>query len=736
MGGNGSSGSSRPLTIQAALARARDPNQEEDPTVTAFLEAVLADIWRKLRAEPDTYILTQDEFAVFNFFRDRYDTDEIAIAAIGRYWDRPHPNSSLLKVFQVYQPVFAPSFKTSDATKQTATAPANDGNDCVHKSVLMDHVFAFSYGDPFIGHYVPPTCRFNQVSFNFTVTSQGRQFDRLGLMYLGDTEVFRTSTAEPTYNGIEWTYIKDMSSYLALLKTPQKIIFDLGNLVDDTYTAPFNATLTATFFNSENVITPADVILPISARLSSSDRPSSFSIPSQNASITYQFPRNVRRAIATISACGQADEEFWFGNVLSSDVDAFPSSGAPLFGHSPFREVQFLIDGKLAGVEWPFPIIFTGGVVPGLWRPIVGIDAFDLREHEIDISPWLPLLCDGAVGGHTFEIRVAGINDDGQGHGNLSKAIANYWVVTGKLFLWLDEPGWITRGSPPMMVSPSPVLELSSSVELGPTGANESLAYRVNVARELSVNSIVITSEGLLAASWIQSLAYSNSGKFTAQGNVQLTIQNTQGLDASANGYSRAYSYPVRVNTSYSFDSESGNFTIDANIDRGLDLETWGKSVFPTGLQTFATLPSTKMLFPSLTGSALRTAQNGSAHYEAAPALKLALGHGTTEQSFAFVGLQAPTLPTRSQGLPTQSNIRDTSSPGYELYRRHVLATNGTVVKDNETLSGQTVTNHYLPASHVGDGWRNQGFVGHSVRSILGRGPREKDGLVASVLTP
>jgi hypothetical protein len=94
MGGNGSSGSSRPLTIQAALARARDPNQEEDPTVTAFLEAVLADIWRKLRAEPDTYILTQDEFAVFNFFRDRYDTDEIAIAAIGRYWDRPHPNCS------------------------------------------------------------------------------------------------------------------------------------------------------------------------------------------------------------------------------------------------------------------------------------------------------------------------------------------------------------------------------------------------------------------------------------------------------------------------------------------------------------------------------------------------------------------------------------------------------------------------------------------------------------------
>ncbi|KAH0553423.1 hypothetical protein GP486_006507 [Trichoglossum hirsutum] len=833
MGGNGSSGSSRPLTIQAALVRARDPSQEEDPAVTAFLEAVLADIWRKLRAEPNTYILTQDEFAVFNFFVQRYPDDEIASAAINRMkspnscspnqglcgregsmvahslagtegerrsdraeekdefpfndslgrprWFlgeylilparnpivttrtkqlllflalsllymctrflggqpsticefsssqlRPphHPTTaSLLKVFQVYQPVFAPSLNASDGAGQTATAPANDGNDCVHTSVLMDHVFAFSYGDPFIGHYLPPTCRFNQVSFNFTVTSQGRQFDRLGLMYLGDTEVFRTSTAEPTYNGIEWTYIKDMSSYLALLKRRQKIIFDLGNLIDDTYTAPFNATLTATFFNRENVITPADVVLPISARLSSSDRPSSFSVPSQNASTTYQFPRNVRRAVATISACGQADEEFWFGNVLSSDVDAFPSSGAPLFGHSPFREVQLLIDGRLAGVAWPFPIIFTGGVVPGLWRPIVGVDAFDLREHEIDISPWLPLLCDGAAAGHTFEIRVAGIEDDGQGHGSLSKKVANYWVVTGKIFLWLDEPGWITRGSPLTTVSPSPRLELSSSVELGPTGANESLTYRVNVARELSVNSIVITSEGLVAASWTQSLSYSNHGKFTARGNVQLTIQNTKGLDASTSGYSRAYEYPVWVNTSYNFDTGSGNFTIDANINRGLDLETWGRSVFPTGLQPFASLPSAKMLFPSLAGSALRTTQNGSAHYEAAPALRLALGHGTTEQGFVFVGLQASAFPAESQDLPTQSNIRNKPSLGHELYRRHVLATNGTVVKDNETLSGQIITNYYLPASQVGDGWRSRGFAGRSVRSILGRGPSEK----------
>jgi hypothetical protein len=116
--------------------------------------------------------------------------------------------------------------------------------------------------------------------------------------------------------------------------------------------------------------------------------------------------------------------EFWYSNVFSSDVHTFGSD--PLPGHSPFREIQLLIDGRLAGVVWPFPVIFTGGIVPGLWRPVVGVDAFDIREDEIDITPWLPLLCDGES--HAFAIRVVGIDDDGKGHGRLSETVGSYWV--------------------------------------------------------------------------------------------------------------------------------------------------------------------------------------------------------------------------------------------------------------------------------------------------------------------
>lgn len=51
--------------------------------------------------------------------------------------------------------------------------------------------------------------------------------------------------------------------------------------------------------------------------------------------------------------------------MLSSDVNALPDYGE-LYGYSPFREVQLFIDGSLAGVAWPFPIVFTGAVISGL----------------------------------------------------------------------------------------------------------------------------------------------------------------------------------------------------------------------------------------------------------------------------------------------------------------------------------------------------------------------------------
>ena len=110
---------------------------------------------------------------------------------------RQSPATTLVD-FQVYEPVLTPS-------------GTSDQYGCIYTQTLMDYVFSNSYGAPFVGRsspykspgevrlitvlrvgeYTPPPCEFNRVTMNLTVSSKGRQFDRLGIMYLGDIEVFR-----------------------------------------------------------------------------------------------------------------------------------------------------------------------------------------------------------------------------------------------------------------------------------------------------------------------------------------------------------------------------------------------------------------------------------------------------------------------------------------------------------------------------------------------------------------
>lgn len=100
-----------------------------------------------------------------------------------------------------------------------------------------------------------------------------------------------------------------MTSYLSLFNREQNIIFDLGNLINDVYTAPFNVTLTASYFTAEDSIQPADLILPLSARNGAKGQPSVFTVPPATASNALVFPPNVKKAIFTIAATGQSEEE-------------------------------------------------------------------------------------------------------------------------------------------------------------------------------------------------------------------------------------------------------------------------------------------------------------------------------------------------------------------------------------------------------------------------------------------
>ncbi|KAF2210401.1 hypothetical protein CERZMDRAFT_45536 [Cercospora zeae-maydis SCOH1-5] len=74
------------LNYQRAIDIARNSEGELDPMVSAYLEGALIDIWNRVTLQPDDYVMTKDEFAVFNFYRRRFEENETAEHAVARYW--------------------------------------------------------------------------------------------------------------------------------------------------------------------------------------------------------------------------------------------------------------------------------------------------------------------------------------------------------------------------------------------------------------------------------------------------------------------------------------------------------------------------------------------------------------------------------------------------------------------------------------------------------------------------
>lgn len=291
-----------------------------------------------------------------------------------------------------------------------------------------------------------------------TVTSAGINYDRLSLLYFGDIEMWRHTTAMPVRTGIYYTFSKDMTAYTPLLRTQQKVILQLDNIYDSVFTGNFNVTITALYYDDDaassaqqqqqqqdgaaSAVNPPDAILPISSRSSAQNATSVFSLPDDDARVSLTLPRNAARAVVSVFASGNGNEEFWYADVPAEYLATFGSNVTFANGYGPWREVQVLVDGALAGVVWPETVVFTGGVSTGLWVPIVGVDAFDLGSVDVDISPWLGALCDGEP--HVFELKVVGYNASSPtGLGT----VAQNWYVSGQVFLWLDEGGNQTTGT-------------------------------------------------------------------------------------------------------------------------------------------------------------------------------------------------------------------------------------------------------------------------------------------------
>ncbi|MFB9556337.1 peptide-N4-asparagine amidase [Streptomyces roseoviridis] len=272
---------------------------------------------------------------------------------------------------------------------------------------------------PYRGSYAPPEecddTRWNKVVLRLDGTVKGRQYDRLGHLAVGGVEIFRTSTPQPSPDGIAWSVEKDVTAYRDVLRRPQPVEMLIGNVVNETYTGVIDVRVTLTFHTAQGRVKPAagtpDRVLPLTAG-------------------TLTTPRNTERLLAEVYATGSGGgcEEYWYLTV----PDAAPYSCKAAEG--PYREVRISVDGRLAGIAAPFPTVWTGGWSnPFLWYVTPAPRAFDVQPVVYDLTPFAALLNDGRP--HRVEVSVAGVPAGQTG-----------WSTPANILLWQDEGRAVVTG--------------------------------------------------------------------------------------------------------------------------------------------------------------------------------------------------------------------------------------------------------------------------------------------------
>ncbi|KAJ7918128.1 peptide N-acetyl-beta-D-glucosaminyl asparaginase amidase A-domain-containing protein [Mycena leptocephala] len=494
-----------------------------------------------------------------------------------------------------------------------------DAEQCTAKILQRD--FAFSFGLAEVVQYTPPTAcgapgSWSAITLNFTVTSNGTQFDRLAIFTFQNVEIWRSSTPEPTAAGIIWTYIKDVTRYTPLFAKPGTFILQLDNLIEDNLNGVYSTTLHATFYASSKKHPPAkqaNTIIPLStlSNVTGNDA----SVP-PGFSINVTLPRNTVEVYAELYPSGNGDEENWYGNIADEFLGNFPNGTlGEVFlpqtelpnntdtGQGPFREVRLLVDGQVAGVAFPYPVIFTGGILPSAWRPITSYGALDLPTYFLDLTPFVPRLTDGKS--HLFTIDVASAEAD--------RTILQNWFVSGVLQVVTDASSKPTTGKITSYSAES--FALTSTA--GSVGANGDISITVTASRKIHITADILSGSGKAnRVVFSQNLQYVNQQNYFDNLLVQDLFQSSSGSVLSTHNNIPAvvdtFSYPITIN--FTLLNDAGTFfsaLVDHSYNRVL-------------------LPS-----PFILGSTIKERQVAGGFFTLAPTGNF--GNGTSNNTHVFI---------------------------------------------------------------------------------------------------
>ena len=328
---------------------------------------------------------------------------------------------------------------------------------------------------------------------NFSI-NQGRQFDRTANIWIGPTNIYFGTTAEPSHNvARHWHVERDLTDYSPIFTVVQQGTVDLGNLVDSTYTGILHGAADILFYPLEqNQLPPrtADQVIAFSGGPTGGTV--ALNTTTDLLEQTLTLPMNITDVYFDVFAQSQSNDEFWYTCVPNDVAGALQSCPG-----TAFRESEITIDGTPAGVAPVYPWIYTGGIDPYLWRPIPGVQTMNFHPYRVNLTPFAALLDDGQP--HTIALSV--FNADG------------YFSATASLLLYLDSNSTQITGAVTENNLAVPVPSISENIH---TAKNGNIQGTVNTkaSHNFTISGYVNTSFGPVTTTVDQNINFSNLQSF------------------------------------------------------------------------------------------------------------------------------------------------------------------------------------------------------------------------------
>ena len=432
--------------------------------------------------------------------------------------------------------------------------------------LFLNQPFADFSPKPFA--YAPPAAcpgPWQKVVFDGDFNVQaGRQFDRTASVWIGGTNVYFGTTAEPRSTlSPSWHVERDVTDLSAILESASSGEAVLGNLVNSTFTSTIFGSARLEFYpasRSGSLPRVADVVLP----LANSPAGDNYFLNNSTSMLsgTFAFPRNVERAYLSVYLQSQANDEFWYTCVPSS-----LSSELQSCGNTAFREGQVTIDGQIAGVAPIYPWIYTGGIDPLLWRPIPGVETFEFVPYLVNLTPFAGILDDGNQ--HTVSVSVYNANVGFSANAALELFLDRHsTIVTG---------GLLSNGT-----ATSPNVSVTNNITTDSSG-NISGPVNTTASHPVQVSGFVQTSHGRVQTTVTQTISFSNVQNFTitnstyVQNIKQLTGITSQERTATGEGNTgsirQTQQWPLNVNFTFAVNNDgSGSQTTTVHQAKNVSL--------------------------------------------------------------------------------------------------------------------------------------------------------------------